>query len=328
MKRTVFFLGTLLVLFFVKFPAINAECKELRLAVEFNDHAASAYVAKDKGWFEEAGLNVENYESYATGVALAAAMARGEIQAAFMCLIPAINTYANGKVPIRIISGTHQYGYGLVVNPTRIKQVNDLALPGIRIGCVRQGGTVDVLMAKTIEQYNLPREIMLNNVKRMPPSKMVWALKINQLDAIFVPEHWASLAESFGFKMLLTSQDIWPQMIGSVLIVSQSLIDSDPETIDKLIAINEKAIQWINKNPEEASKIVARHLSNLSGESNARDLSQESFASDVTEKVIRKSMSRLVYTTTVDPKEVQRTINYLDNLGYLQRKIQFQDILH
>jgi NitT/TauT family transport system substrate-binding protein len=182
-------------------------------------------------------------------------------------------------------------------------------------------------MQKTIERHNLPKEKVLNNVKRMDPSKMVWALKINQLDAIFVPEHWASLAESFGFKMLLTSQDIWPGMIGSVLVVSKSLIESDPETVEKLIAINEKAIQWINKNPEEASKIVARHLSGLSGKSNARDLSQGSFASDVTEKVIRRSMSRLVYTTKVDPKEVQQTINYLDNMGYLQRKIQAQDIL-
>ena len=156
---------------------------------------------------------------------------------------------------------------------------------------------------------------------------MVWALKINQLDAIFVPEHWASLAESFGFKMLLASRDIWPGMIGSVLVVSQSLIDSDPETVEKLIAINKEAIQWINKNPEEASKIVARHLSKASGKSSPRDLSQGSFVSDVNENVIRTSMSRLIYTTTLDPKEIQRTINYLDELGYLQRKIQAQDLL-
>ncbi len=162
----------------------------------------------------------------------------------------------------------------------------------------------------------------------MNPTKMVWALKINRLDAIFVPEHWASLAESYGFKMLLTSQDIWPNMIGSVLVVNKSLLESDPQTVEKLVSVNKKAIQWIHNNPEEASKIVARYLSNLSGANGTKDLSQTSFVSDVTETVIRRSMNRLVYTAAVDSQEVQKTINYLESLGYLQRHIQAQDILH
>jgi ABC-type nitrate/sulfonate/bicarbonate transport system substrate-binding protein len=54
----------------------------IRMAVEFNNHAASAYVALAKGWFEEAGIESVAYESYVTGMALAAAMARGDIQVA------------------------------------------------------------------------------------------------------------------------------------------------------------------------------------------------------------------------------------------------------
>jgi NitT/TauT family transport system substrate-binding protein len=321
------FLAVILIILWTVLPVVSGEQKALRVAVEFTDHAASAYVAKENGWFEKEGLNVENYESYATGVALAAAMARGEIQAAYICLVPAINTFTNGKVPIKIVAGTHQYGYALVVNPSRVKRMDDLALPGVRIGCVRQGGAVDVLMQKTIERYRLPKEKVLNNVRRMDPSKMVWALKINQLDAIFVPEHWASLAESFGFKMLLTSQDIWPNMIGSVLVVSSSLLETDPATVEKLVSINKKATQWINTHPEEASAIVARYLSGLSGTKGPQDLSQGTFASDVTAPLIRRSMSRLAYTPEVDAKEIQRTIDYLYKLGYLQQTIQAQDIL-
>jgi ABC-type nitrate/sulfonate/bicarbonate transport system substrate-binding protein len=54
----------------------------VRMAVEFNNHAASAYVAMAKGWFEEAGIESVAYESYVAGMALAAAMARGDIQVA------------------------------------------------------------------------------------------------------------------------------------------------------------------------------------------------------------------------------------------------------
>ena len=84
------------------------------MAVEFMDHAACAYISQDKGWFEEEGLNLASYESYVTGMALASALARGDIQVAYLCLVPAINVYANAKVPIKIVAGTHKYDYDLV----------------------------------------------------------------------------------------------------------------------------------------------------------------------------------------------------------------------
>src|SRR5665648_1043621 len=152
MKKVFVLLLILGLLVFASF----GECAPLKtapigMAVEFMDHAACAYISQDKGWFEEEGLNLTAYESYVTGMALASALARGDIQVAYMCLIPAINVYANARVPIKIITGTHKYGYGLVVNPDKIKSIKDLEGPDIRIGCVREGGAVDVLLHKTID---------------------------------------------------------------------------------------------------------------------------------------------------------------------------------
>jgi len=60
-------------------------------------------ISQDKGWFEEEGLNLASYESYVTGMALASALARGDIQVAYLCLVPAINVYANAKVSIMVM---------------------------------------------------------------------------------------------------------------------------------------------------------------------------------------------------------------------------------
>ena len=95
----------------------------LRIAVEYSNHAAGLYVAREKGWLADAGLEVEAYEAYVTGMALAAALARGEINAAYLCLVPAITAYANASVPIRIVAGTHRDGYGLVVDPEKVGEV-------------------------------------------------------------------------------------------------------------------------------------------------------------------------------------------------------------
>jgi NitT/TauT family transport system substrate-binding protein len=302
------------------------EKTSIGMAVEFNAHSACAYISQDKGWYEQEGLNLSAYESYATGMALASALARGDIEVAYICLVPAINAYANARVPIRIVAGTHKYGYGLVVNPDKIKTVNDLEKPGIRLGCIREGGAVDVLMHKMIDRYNLDEGKILNNVQRMDPSQQVLAIKMGQLDAAFLPEHWATMAEEFGFRMLLTSQDIWPEMQGSVLVVKEDLIKNHPEVVKKLVKVSQKATDWANEHPDEAAEVMARQLQAAEGKIPA-DAPEGIAQLEITPELLLKSMSRLEYTTSIDPKVVQATIDYIAGLGYIKTSFNAEDIL-
>jgi len=296
------------------------------MAVEFNAHSACAYISQDKGWFEQEGLKLTSYESYATGMALASALARGDVEVAYICLVPAINAYANAGVPIRIVAGTHKYGYGLVVNPDKIKDVTDLEKPGIRLGCIREGGTVDVLMHKMIDKYHLDAGKVLANVQRMDPSKQVLAIKMGQLDAGFLPEHWATMAEGFGFRMLLMSQDVWPEMQGSVLLVKDDLINSHPEVVRKLVEVTKRATEWSNQYPQEAAEVMARQLQ--ATESKIPSDAPEGIAKlETTSELLLKSMSRLEYTTDIEPKEVQATIDYIAGLGYIKGSFNADDIL-
>jgi len=325
-------LFTVFILLGILFFSFFGECfseKEIPIgmAVEFMDHAACAYISQDKGWFEEEGLNLTSYESYVTGMALASALARGDIQVAYICLIPAINVYANAKVPIKIVAGTHKYGYGLVVNPEKIKSVKDLEKPGIRIGCVREGGAVDVLFHKTIDKYNLDAKKILNNIQRMNPPKQVLAVNVGQLDAVFLPEQWATMTEDLGFKMLLMSQEIWPEMQGSVLVVKDELIRDHPEVVEKLVKISQKATDWINQHPQEAAEIVARQLQEAGGSLFPVEITDIATKTEITPEVLLRSMNRLEYTTNIDPVTVQDTIDYVARLGYIKSSFKAEDIL-
>ena len=326
MKRLLVLLLAGLLLLTTITGCAEQEKEPIGMAVEFNAHSACAYISQDKGWFGEEGLELAPYESYATGMALASALARGDIEVAYICLVPAINAYANAGVPIKIVAGTHKYGYGLVVNPDKIKTINDLEKPDIRLGCIREGGATDVLMLKTIDKYNLDEDKILANVQRMDPSKQVLAIKMGQLDAAFLPEQWATMAEEFGFGMLLTSQDIWPQMQGSVLVVKQELIDNHPEVVKKLVAVLQKATDWINGHPDEAAEIMARQLQITEGEI-LSDAPEGVSELEITPQLLLKSMSRLEYTTSIDPAEVQATIDYIAALGYIKSSFNAADIL-
>ena len=109
---------------------------------------------------------------------LVEALARGDINVAYICLIPAINAYANAKVPLKVVSGTHRYGYGLIVNPAKIKTVDDLQRPGIRIGCPREGSPLDALLHKAITRYHLDKSDILKKIRRMAPAKVFLAMNL------------------------------------------------------------------------------------------------------------------------------------------------------
>ncbi|UCG63765.1 MAG: ABC transporter substrate-binding protein [Deltaproteobacteria bacterium] len=301
--------------------------KEIGMAVEFMDHAACAYVARDKGWFVEEGLTLSAYESYVTGMALAAALARGDIQVAYVCLVPAINAYANAKVPLKIIAGTHRYGYGLVVNPRKIKLIRDLEKPGIRIGSVREGGAVDVLLHRVIDMYDLDEGMILRRVKQMNPPKQILAIKMGQLDAAFLPEQWATMAEDFGLTMLLTGKDVWPEMQGSVLAVKEELIRDDPEIARGLVKATQKATDWVNERPIEAATIMARQMSVTGEQLFPFKAAKVAARLEITPQVLLRSMARLDYTTRISPSTVQQAIDYIHHLGYIKKAFRAEDIL-
>jgi len=303
----------------------GARDESIGMAVEFMDHAAAAFVCRDKGWFEAAGLKVESYEAYATGMALASALARGDIEAAFICLVPAINAYHNAGVPIKIVAGTHKHGYGIVARKEAVSRLSDLQNPDLRIGCVREGGAVDVLLRKAIDIHDLDKDRILSHVQRMSPAKQLLSIKTGQLDAAVLPEQWASMAESSEFRMLLTSQEVWPEMQGSVLVVKEKLIKERPETVRKLIKVLQEATDWINQNPRQAAEIVAKELQTVEGGLLKGVGADNRFS--IAPDMLQRSMARLDYTTAIDPAKVQEIIDYMARLGYIKSGFAAADIL-
>jgi NitT/TauT family transport system substrate-binding protein len=299
----------------------------LKIAVEFTDHAAAAYVAIENKLYEKEGLKVTTYESYATGMALSGALTRGHIDAAYMCLIPAINAYANGGVPLKVVAGTHLYGYGLVVNPDKIKTVKDLEAPGMRIACMQEGSAVDVLLHKTVEKYGINEKQVLMQTRRMSPEKAILAIRAKQIDAAFVPEHWATMTETYGFSMLLAAKDVWPGMIGSVLVVKDDLITKDPETVRSLIRATRGGTEWIKSHPGQSAGCVARYLSFENEKASLKDTIEAKDDLKVAPELLGRSMGRIEYGMSLDKAMVQEVINYMARLGYIKKTFRAEDIL-
>ena len=327
-KKLLVSLLTGLLIFISGIGCAPKEETSVQMAVEFVDHAACAHIARNQGWFEAEGLKVTTFNNYITGMALATALGRGDINAAYLCLIPAICAYSNGKVPIKVVAGTHKYGYGLLIDPNKVKIVKDLEKPDIRIGCPREGSPPDALLHKMIEKYQLDENKILSKVQRMPPPKVLLAMKMGQLDVGFLCEQFPTMGEELGFKVLLEAQDVWPEMQGSVLIVSDDLIKNHPEIVRKLVKITEQGTQYIHEHPEDAAAIVASELTVAGKEVLPLEIAKIAAGLEITPEAILKSLTaRMECTTTIDPAIVQEEKDYLAKLGYIETSFKAEDIL-
>jgi len=161
----------------------------------------------------------------------------------------------------------------------------------------------------------------------MNPPKQVLAIRLGQLDAAVLPEHYASMAEGLGFKMILTSRGIWPSMQGSVLAVKESLIRDRPELVYRLLKVCQRATRWINEHPDEAAELVARRLQVTGEKVFPLDKALMADQFTITRQDMTRSMNRLFYTTAIDPKVIQNTIDYLLALGYIKKEMRAEDIL-
>jgi len=270
------------------------------VAVEFNDHAAAAWVALSKGWFRSAGLSVSALATFKTGLELAAALGRGDIDAAWVCLGPALMAYSRG-VPIKVISMTHLNGYAIVGRPEH-RGVRDL--DGRVVACAGPGSPAWLLVRMAEDMYGFRVRVRV-----MPPHIALNALLTGQVDAASLPEHFATLAELRGMKAFLRSRDLWPNMPGSVLVVKESLIRSDPSTVYKLVMVNARATKYIVNNLEDSARVVAREL-------------------DIPYEAALRSMKQLNYTCTIDVREVQRYIDLMVKYGAIEGELNASSVVY
>ncbi|MCS7280352.1 MAG: ABC transporter substrate-binding protein [Desulfobacterota bacterium] len=300
---------------------------EISVALEFNSHSAAFYVAQGKGIFEKENLKIKSHEAYMTGVALASSLKKGNIEAAFMCLVPAINAYSNGGIRLKIVLGSHLYGFGLVVNPKRVKSVNDLGIKALRIGCISEGSATDLILRRTIDGLGLKEEKVLSSVVRMNPQNMLIALRSGSIDAAFMPEHFVTLAERDGLKVLLTAKDIWPNFQGSVIVVKEEVLKNKREAVKKLVRATKKATHWINTQREDSSRILARYLSLEGSKVGFSERLDPKAELSIKEQEALISMSRLEFTNQLNRKVIQETIDYMAKKGYIRESFNAESII-
>jgi len=218
-------------------------------------------IAVQKGWFKEAGVDV-NFEWFEY-VPSMEAFAAGKIDAVCMTNGDALVTGATGAPSKAILLNDFSNGNDKIVAAPGIESIKDLK--GKKVG-VEVGFVCHLLLLKALEANGMTEaDVELVNV---PTSETPKALASGDVAAIaaWQPNSGQALKAVPGSKAIYTSADV-PGLIYDVLAVNPASLSERPEDWKKVLKVWYKAVDYLNDpaTQDDAVKIMAARV-NLSPE--------------------------------------------------------------
>ncbi|GGP99095.1 aliphatic sulfonate ABC transporter substrate-binding protein [Streptomyces roseolilacinus] len=244
---------------------------EVRIGYFPNLTHATALVGVQEGLFQkELGGTTIKPSTFNAGPSEIEALNAGSIDIGFIGPSPAINGYTKSKGQnLRIISGSASGGVRLVVNPEKIKTLDDVK--GKRIATPQLGNTQDVAFLHWVAEkgWKVDSQSGKGDVSVVRTDNKVTpdAYKSGSIDGAWVPEPTASKLVSEGAKALLDESDLWPgkKFVITNIIVRQAFLKEHPDVVEAVLRGTVKTNAWITANPDKAKESVNAALKKETG---------------------------------------------------------------
>lgn len=214
----------------------------------------SLFVASEKGFFKEQGLNVE-IVTFNSAMEKDIAFTSGQIAGYFGDIMTPAVLAANGAKIKMVATNFNTTGeqrmFAILASPKAKQQ--DLAViagSGIATG---SNTITEYLTMRLLALKKVPREsTRLVDIKGIPIRLQM--LLSDQVSGALLPEPLATLAETKGAKAL--ADDRGRGISATVLAFNTSFLDHNPAAVRSFLAAIEKASAYINEHPDEVRGIM------------------------------------------------------------------------
>lgn len=212
------------------------------------------YVAQDKGYFKEEGLDVDLVRIDDFG-ARRGALAAGELDGSVETVDSLAVGLAENLPAIEILVVDQSYGAdGIVAN----KGIENIAgLKGKTIACAKSTPSHFFLLYLLDQQGLSPRDFTL---KPMDAGDAGAAFVAGKVDSAVTWEPWLSKAKGTPHGHVLATTKNYPGIIADTFVVHPRLAKNRPEDVRALLRAWFKAIEYVRNHRDEAVKIMATHL--------------------------------------------------------------------
>ena len=246
-------LGWIIIASMISGSAFGAEPVKLGMSTWLG--YAPLYLAKEKGFFQKQGVEVEVVviESPADR---RAAFAAGKIQGMATTVDTHVMTAAaENPIPLKqVLAMDDSHGGDGMVAKKEIRSIQDL-----------KGKTVAAQLGAGASYFWLNYVLAQNGMKLsdlktvdMKAGDAGAAFVAGKIDAAVTWEPWLSRAKETAFGWVLLSSDQTPGIIVDSLAFKPEFIKNKKNDVKKIVAAWNEAVQFAAQNPKEADAIMAK----------------------------------------------------------------------
>lgn len=219
------------------------------------------YIAQEKGFFKEEGLDI-TVKFSGNDDQVFATVLKGEAQFGIGDpIFTAISREkgAKGKVIASIVDGVTIWG---VTNNDKIKSIDQPSdLAGLKVGTFPDPSTNYALMKKTIMKGG---DALKNTmIVQAPIGSQLALLENKSADIAMDLEPGTSIAESKGYRVVYSSPKFYGRFAFTGLTTTEDYINANKETVQKFVNAIEKALQYCHNDEAGATEIAAKLFPNL-----------------------------------------------------------------
>ncbi|MCQ2059779.1 MAG: ABC transporter substrate-binding protein [Bacteroidaceae bacterium] len=219
------------------------------------------YVAKDKGFFDAVGLNVEIVDTVAGGATAVQMVSSGDVQGALLSTMALVNARSNGLPVLGVADIQSAFEAApleefYVRKDSGIKTIEDLKGKKIAINLVKSSFHYTWLMA--LENAGMTADDV--TFVSLSFDQQEAALMRGDVDAIGLMQPYAPKARvNPDLEMLYDATDIFGERQFCEIFVNSVWADNNEESTKKFVSGIVKAVKWIENNQEESKQIISKY---------------------------------------------------------------------
>lgn len=278
---------------------------------------AYAYIAKEKGFFDEEGLDV-TIEPGAGTVEVAKLVASGQAQFGAADFPTVAITVANEGLPVKAVTMVQQNSLAAVITLEKNSIAEPKDLEGKKIADA-PGSTNQVIFPVYAKAAGFDASTV--EFVPSPPPGLTQLLVSGQVDAVgnFVLVQPLIEAAADGEKArVFPYRDSLPDLYGISIIASDDTINNDPDLVDRFVRAINKGIEYSIENPEESADEIVKVNPSSSHEVAVEEV-------NIMEPYITADGSMEI--GDMDTARVETVIEILDDAGVLNKDLTAAELI-
>lgn len=275
-----------------------ASPQKVRFGYLRNDlHHLAAWIAIDKGFFRDEGLNVEVAGIFNAGPEEMSAFASKSLDIGYLGMAPSVTGVANKAASVKAVALANAEGSSVVVRKdSTIREVKDLE--GKTVAIPGYSSVQDFLLRKTLEKAGVePKKV---NIIVIKPPEMIVALDAKQIDAFIAWEPHPSKAVTMGVgRVLISSPGIWKDHPCCVVAVEETFYKENPQAVKAFLKAHVRATDYIKKHRDEALRTGMKYTG-------------------MDEATVREALEHIEHQYFAREDDVKEYVKYLLKFGYVK----------